>query len=416
MTTTQSRHITLDALRGFAVMGILWVNVEAFGLPEMAFASPYIGTTGSASDIAAWAVSFIFFDGKMRAIFSLLFGASMMLIIERAEISGDRPALVHYARLFWLAIFGLLHFYLLWWGDILFLYAVSGAVIYLFRGWSGEALVKAGVIAYLSASVLMIIGAAGMLSLQNAAGQPGAAPDVVARYMKMIGELGISPQSLAEETALYRGSFIEIMMDKLTHQLSLPFRNLWLAPYETIPLMMLGMGLYKSGFLTGHTDRQLYVQIGIWGTLIGGLCFAAMTWLAVDQDFEIVLMMNITQGWSTLPRLMMTMGYVALLILLIRHFRGHPIIQRVAAAGRAAFSNYLGSTIFMTFIFYGWGLGYFGKIGRPDMILLVLVFWAIMLLWSQPWLIRFRYGPLEWLWRSLARGKWQAMLIDKKSQ
>src|SRR5690606_42069659 len=141
-------------------------------------------------------------------------------------------------------------------GDILFLYAVSGAVIYLFRGWSGEALVKAGVITYLSASVLMIIGAAGMLSLQNAAGQPGAAPDVVARYMKMIGELGISPQSLAEAAALYRGSFIEIMMDKLTHQLSLPFRNLWLAPYEATPLMIPGIGPYRSDVATGQHPRQ----------------------------------------------------------------------------------------------------------------------------------------------------------------
>ncbi|MEW4468073.1 DUF418 domain-containing protein [Parasphingorhabdus sp. JC815] len=410
-TTSHTRHITLDALRGFAVMGILWVNVVAFGFPEMAFLSPAIGTSGSASDVAAWIISFIFFDGKMRAIFSLLFGASMMLIIERAEITGLSPARVHNWRMFWLAIFGLCHFYFLWWGDILFLYAVSGGVIFLFRDWSGEILIKRGILAYVIASALLIIGMADMLSLQNEAMHPGASRDVLDRFTAMIDDLAISRQELADETALYRGSFIGILMEKLTSQRLIPFENLLLAPFETIPLMMIGMGLYKTGFLTGHGES--YIRIGIWTTAIGVLSYVAMAWLAVVKGFDIILMMNITQAWSTLPRLLLALGYTALLLHLIQRFSAHPLIQRVAAAGRAAFSNYLGSSIIMTFLFYGWGLGLFGTIGRIWMIILVLITWAIMLLWSKPWLIRFRYGPLEWLWRSLARGERQKMIIYK---
>lgn len=410
-TATQARHITLDALRGFAVMGILWMNITTFGFPEMAYISPIISTSGSPSDIASWTASFIFFDGKMRTIFSLLFGASMMLVIERAAAGGQSPAQVHYSRMFWLAIFGLCHFYLLWWGDILFLYAISGAVVYLFRNWSSKKLIKTGVLAYLVSSALLTIGMATMFFLQSEAAQPGASQEILDEFAVMIEELGVSAQSLATETALYQGSFTQILVDKLTNQGLTPLKNLLLGPLETIPLMMIGMGIYKSGFLLGLADRKTYIRIGIWGTLIGGLFFAAMAWLAADQGFEIILMMNITQAWSSLPRLLMATGYVGLLILLIQRFSGHPLLHRVAAAGRVAFSNYLGTSIIMAFLFYGWGLGLFGTVGRAQMILLVLSSWITMLLWSKPWLMRFRYGPLEWLWRSLARRKRQVMAI-----
>ncbi|QTD55698.1 DUF418 domain-containing protein [Parasphingorhabdus cellanae] len=411
-TTTQTRHITLDALRGFAVMGILWMNITTFGFPEMAYISPIISTPGSFSDIAAWTGSFIFFDGKMRAIFSLLFGASMMLVIERATVSGQSPAKVHYSRMFWLAIFGLCHFYLLWWGDILFLYAVSGAVAYLFRNWSGEKLIKGGVLAYIISSVLLAIGMGTMFFLQSEAAQPNASQEIIDEFATMMEEFGISAQSLAEETALYQGAFSQILIDKLTNQVLTPVKNLFLGPFETIPLMMIGMGLYKSGFLLGQANRQTYVRIGVWGTLIGGLTFAALAWLAANQGFEIIIMMNVTQAWSSLPRLLMAIGYIGLLMLLIQRFAAHPLLHRVAAAGRVAFSNYLGASVVMAFLFYGWGLGLFGTVGRAQMILLVLSSWITMLLWSKPWLMRYRYGPLEWTWRSLARRERQPMTIS----
>lgn len=411
-TTTQARHITLDALRGFAVMGILWMNITTFGFPEMAYISPIISTPGSPSDIAAWTTSFILFDGKMRAIFSLLFGASMMLVIERAAEGGQSPAHVHYSRMFWLAIFGLCHFYLLWWGDILFLYAVSGAVVYVFRNWSGEKLIKGGVLAYIISSVLLVIGMGTMFYLQSEAAQPGASQDIIDEYAVMIEDLGVSAKMLAEETALYKSSFTQILIDKLTNQGVTPFKNLLLGPFETIPLMMIGMGLYKSGFLLGNADRRTYVRIGIWGTLCGGLVFAAMAWLAAIQNFDIIMMMNVTQAWASLPRLLMAAGYVALLILLIQRFADHPLLHRVAAAGRVAFTNYLGTSIIMAFLFYGWGLGLFSTVSRAQMILFVLSSWITMLLWSKPWLMRYRYGPLEWLWRSLARREVQQIKIS----
>jgi uncharacterized protein len=106
---------------------------------------------------------------------------------------------------------------------------------------------------------------------------------------------------------------------------------------------------------------------------------------------------------------MLTIAYAALLILLIRRFAAHHLIERVAAAGRAAFTNYLATSIVMTTIFYGYGLGLYGHVSRPQLWFFVIGAWVVMLLWSQPWLQRFHYGPLEWLWRSLARWKFQPM-------
>ncbi|MEP3225794.1 MAG: DUF418 domain-containing protein [Parasphingorhabdus sp.] len=408
-TTTQARHISLDALRGFAVMGILWMNITTFGFPEMTYISPIVGTPGTLSDLSTWTVSFIFFDGKMRAIFSLLFGASMMLVIERAAANGQSPGQVHFSRMFWLAIFGLAHFYFLWWGDILFLYAVSGATVFLFRNWSGTKLIKGGVIAYVVSSLTIVLGMATMFYLQNEAAQPDASQSAIDEFSKMMNELGTSPQAINAETALYKSGYGAILVDKFTDQVLTPVKNLFLGPFETIPLMMIGMGLYKTGFLLGQADKKTYRKYGLWGTLVGGLLFAGLAWLAAAQDYDLLVMLNITQAWAGIPRLIMAAGYISLLMLLIQHFASHPLMHRVAAAGRVAFTNYLGTSVVMTFVFYGWGLGLFGSVSRSEMILFVLGSWAAMLIWSKPWLLRFRYGPLEWLWRSLARREVQPM-------
>ncbi len=129
----------------------------------------------------------------------------------------------------------------------------------------------------------------------------------------------------------------------------------------------------------------------------------------VAVDFDRITALAVFYFWGAIPRLMLTIGYAALLIMFIGHYRNHPMLSRVAAAGRAAFSNYLGTSLVMTTIFYGYGFGLFGYVGRAGLWLFVLGAWAVMLLWSRPWLMRYHYGPLEWLWRSLARGKVQIM-------
>ncbi|WP_417620431.1 DUF418 domain-containing protein [Parasphingorhabdus sp.] len=405
------RYLEMDALRGFAVMGILTINIAAFAQPEMAFVNPLLSSHSSDLDIASWAANFVLFDGKMRGLFSLLFGASTALVIERAVASGQSPAKVHFSRMAWLAVFGLAHFFFLWIGDILFLYAGSGCVLFLFRHWSAERLIKWGVIAYTIGAVLLIAGIGSMLLVLQEAGQAHPPQEVLDELAKIYKDLGTLPASVAAETARHQGSFLEILNYKLSEQWDWPIQNLTLGPIETIPLMMIGMGLYRNGFFLGHETHATYLKIAQRMMAVGLAFFIILAAIAYAQDFNTIWMMNITQAWSMLPRLLMIIGYVALLILVVQRYQNSVMIQRVAAAGRAAFSNYLGTSIVMTFIFYGWGLGYFEQFGRFELQLFVLAAWALMLFWSKPWLMRFRYGPLEWLWRSLARLHLQPMRI-----
>ncbi|GAB5489055.1 MAG: DUF418 domain-containing protein [Parasphingorhabdus sp.] len=403
------RYLEMDALRGFAVMGILAINIAAFAQPEMAFINPLSSVNQSPLDVASWAVNYTLFDGKLRGLFSLLFGASTALVIERAEASDQSAAKVHFSRMLWLALFGLAHYFFIWFGDILFLYAASGCLLFLMRNWTAERLIRWGVIAYLVGAALVIMGMGSLLFLLNQASQPNASTEVVKELADVYAELGGRPEDAAAETAVYRGSYAEILHYKLTEKWSFPFQNLMLAPIETIPLMMIGMGLYKNGFLLGQMDRNYYYRMGMQMTLVGLLLFVGIAALAYIQEFDMIWMMNMTQAWSMLPRLLMIFGYASLLVLLVQRFSDHPLMHRVAAAGRAAFSNYLGTSILMTFIFYGWGLGLFEQYGRFALHIFVIGTWVLMLLWSKFWLVNFRYGPLEWLWRSLARMKVQPM-------
>lgn len=405
------RFLEMDALRGFAVMGILAINIAAFAQPEMAFVNPLVASHASDLDVASWAANFILFDGKMRGLFSLLFGASTALVIERAIAGGQSAAKVHFFRMAWLAVFGLIHFFFIWFGDILFLYAGAGCVLFLFRNWSAQRLLKWGVIAYALGAVFLMAGMGSMLFLLHQAGQANPPQEVLDELAEIYADLGTSPEMVAAETARYLGSYAGILQHKLVEQWSMLLQNLILGPIETIPLMMIGMGLYRNGFLLGQESRETYVRTCRLMMAIGLPFFILLVAIAYVQDFNIIWMMNLAMAWSMLPRLFMIIGYVALFILIIQRFQHNPMLHRVAAAGRAAFSNYLGTSILMTFVFYGWGLGYFEQFGRFYLQLFVLGTWALMLLWSKPWLMRFRYGPLEWLWRSLAKGQAQPMQL-----
>ena len=402
-----ARHITLDALRGFAVMGILAMNIIAFALPEWAYVAP--GTYGgdSAADKASWLVSFILIDGKMRGLFSLLFGASMALIIERAEAKGENPAKVHYSRMIWLLVFGLAHYLFIWWGDILFLYAVIGCIAYLFRNWEVRRLIKWALIIFSLGFLLYAVQFGGLQFLQYMATQPGADAAMVSQYREIIESPDFSLDASAE-IAAYTGSYGDILARRwgdVWHLLVLIAQSF----AETLPLMMLGMAMKKNGFLTGEWDRGDYAR---WARkmLIPGIAISTGLglWVA-STGFDLITTLANFVAWSLIPRLLMTIGYAALLIIAIQSFASSALIGRVAAAGRAAFTNYLGTSILMSTLFYGYAFGLYNQVGRASLWFFVLGAWVLMLLWSKPWLERFHYGPFEWLWRSLARGKFQPL-------
>ena len=400
------RLVTLDALRGFAVMGILAMNIVAFAMPEMAYVSPKAYGGETPADIAAWALGFLLFDGKMRGLFSILFGASMLLIIDRAERSGQNAGSVHYRRMAWLAVFGLCHYFFIWWGDILFLYAAVGCIAFRFRNWEPRRLIKWALGLFTLGVLLTSFFFGAQLAVASAADNPAspmaeAGRDVRDEYAKIDGEV-------IEELALYRGPYLPILGERLGTAAN-PFVGVLMTMLETLPLMMLGMALFRNGFLTGAWAPADYRRTA-WRWLPPGVLLTTLVaWVQWRAGFDYLVAVNAFMAWAGPARLMMTIAYAALLILLIRGAAASAWIARVAATGRAAFSNYLGTSIVMTTIFYGYGIGLFGYIDRWMLYLVCAGMWAAMLLWSKPWLERYHYGPLEWLWRSLSRWRVQPM-------
>jgi uncharacterized protein len=404
--TDGARLMTLDAMRGFAVMGILAMNIIAFAMPEMAYVSPRAYGGETSSDIAAWAFGFILFDGKMRGLFSILFGASMLLIIDRAAASGQNPRSVHYRRMAWLAVFGLCHFYFIWWGDILFLYAAIGCLAFRFRDWEAKRLVKRALWLFAVGVVLTSLFFGAQLAVAGAAGDPSSPMAEAGQSLRE--EYAAIDDEVADELALFRGPYLPILQDRLDNAAD-PLVMVLMSFFETLPLMMLGMALYRNGFLTGSWSSGEYRRMAMRWLPPGIALTLLVAWIQWRADFDYIVAINAFLAWAAPGRLMMTMGYAALLILLVRTAANSAWLARVAAAGRAAFTNYLGTSIVMTTVFYGYGLGLFGEVGRWSLYLVCIAMWALMLLWSKPWLDRFQYGPLEWLWRSLARGQLQPM-------
>ena len=406
------RFRTLDLVRGVAVLGILAINVASFAAPDSAAYSPDLPQTGGGADHAAYLVTLVLFEGKMRALFSVLFGASLLLFVERADTAGRNGARLQARRLAWLLGFGYLHFALIWDGDILFLYAAIGFVALALRTWSPRRLIIAAALTF---SLWQVWGAALWLPsvTQEAAVMAGtAAPAVQRSHARDIAEFRAAD---ARDQAEARLSWPAHVQAKLAGRADAPLGLIAYNWGETLPWMLLGMALLRTGFFAGQWPRRRLVWLAGAGLGLGGtatLGFAV--WAARSHYPEAAMHFALGFGLA-LPHLAMALGYAALLVL-AASLPPSPegaglkrlatvLAGQLEAAGRMAFSNYLATSLVMTALCSGWGLGLFGQFGAAQRWTLVLLVWAMMLAWSQPWLARFRQGPLEWVWRSLTEAR-----------
>ena len=404
--TGAGRLITLDVVRGIAVMGIVSVNVVNFAMIQAAYLNPraYGGSTGE--NALVWALNLLLVDGKFRTLFSGLFGASMLLVIERAGAAGWS---VHWRRMAVLLLLGLAHAILLWRGDILSLYAMTGILAYLFHRLSVERLVGLG--ATLSLASLLLFGAIAVTLYHHDVVAHGPDPSAVIVHSWNTNLAAFYPtaQQIAADIRIYDGSWASIVAHEAGNARHILTNTLLLLP-DTLGLMLLGMAAYKSGFLTGAWSDRRYRRIARWGIGLGLAGFAALAAAYWASGFYVPLLFGGFMAAMVPFRIVMAAGYAALLILLFRE--PSAVRKRIAAVGRAAFTNYLLTSLIGAFVFYGWGLGWYGDVSRAQAWLLVPLVWLIMLAWSKPWLDRFHYGPFEWLWRSLAR--WQAQPLRRR--
>ncbi len=404
--TAFARNPAMDVLRGCAVLGILWMNITAFALPQNAYFNPAVAGPPSAADIAVWATSLLLVDGKMRGLFALLFGASMLLLIDREEMAGRDGRRAQMIRAGWLFVLGCAHFLLLWWGDILRVYALVSLFALLFVGLEPFALVKRALLFFLLQFLLVAAFIASLYAWSHTAAAPGADAalrDSYATFMTALADPA-NPGTLAE-IATYRGGFMTILHHKLT---GMPGDWLWgflFTAFETMGFMLLGMAMLKGGFLTGRWDAAQYRQTARHCFLIGLPPMAALAIWVAWSGFAPLPAYGVALAWSLPFRIPLTVGWAALILWLLARHRHHWLANRLAAAGRLALSNYLATSLVMTALFYGWGLGLFARVPPAALPLFVLGGWTLMLAWSKPYAARFAMGPAEWLWRSLVNGQ-----------
>ena len=395
--TGAARIDTLDILRGFALFGILVINIQLFAMVQATLINPTATGALSGLDYAIWLVSHVFFFEKFIAIFSMLFGAGIVLMTTRAEQAGMLT--LHYRRMFWLLVIGLVHAYLIWPGDILVPYALVGMVIVFVRNWSPRSLMMLGV------GFLVV-------NLAIAAAFGFAIPWLPEEEIRALeADVWIpGAAQLAAEIAAYRGGFAEQMPMRVAQSLNF---HLFVFPTETlhyvVALMAFGMAAMKSGFLRGEWSDAAYRRAAIVGLALGMPLIGLGVVMNERHGWDMLFSLYFGRMFNTVAAPLVAMAYIALVILATHRFG--PAMKAVfTPVGRMAFSNYLAQSVVCTFIFYGHGLGLFMEVDRPGQVLVVLAVWVAMPLWSRAWLARFRFGPAEWLWRSLSYRRMQPML------
>jgi uncharacterized protein len=387
----KERIVSIDVLRGFALLGVLAMNVQYFSMISAAYANPTAYGDLHGANFLVWFLCHVLADEKFMTIFSMLFGAGIVLMTSHVEAAGKRAAALHYRRMAWLILFGSLHGFLLWSGDILFTYGACGLVAYLFRKQPARRLLVAG-LAIMCVSCISLTAYGRMSARWSPAQLEQARQDL---WMP-------SAEGAAKEIAAYRGSWMQQMNFRVSDTLQMDtsffvFFTFW----RVWGLMLFGMGLFKLGVFGAGRARSLYWSMIAVGILVGipVILYGTHRDFAAGWDFRYSFFYGAQFNyWASV---LVSLGWVGVVMLVCRSSALVPLALRLAAVGRMAFSNYIMHTVICTTLFYGHGFGLFGKVERVWQFAVVLVIWGLQLIVSPIWLRYFLFGPLEWLWRSL---------------
>lgn len=394
--TEKERIVSIDVLRGFALLGILPMNTQYFSMISAAYQNPTAYGDLTGANYWVWFLCHVLADQKFMTIFSMLFGAGILLMTSRIEATGRPSALVHYRRMGWLIVFGLAHAYLLWSGDILVAYGMCGLLVYLFRKLRPRTLLVLG--------LLTIAVASASLASYGAWSQHWSPAEVQAAREQLWVP---TPSQAATEIQAYRGTWTAQMKFRVPE--SAQMETIFFVAFtfwRVTGLMLAGMALLKLGVFSARQPASLY-----WTMIAIALCYGIpLTLYGTHRDFAAGwdFRYSFFQGaqfnyWASL---LVSLGWVGAIMLACRSTTLLPITRRLAAVGRMAFTNYIMHTVICTTLFYGHGFGLFGKIERVWQFAIVVAIWLLQLVVSPIWLRYFLFGPLEWLWRCLTYMQW----------
>lgn len=386
-TPPSERIVALDALRGFALLGILVINIRLFSMPEAVLFNPTVYGDFSGANYWAWLVGHVFAEQKFITLFTFLFGGGVILFTRSAEKKGRSPMDLHIRRNIWLVAFGIAHAYLLWYGDILVRYGLCALFVVFFRHHRARTLASLGVVILAVPSAFEVLAA---IFLD---------PAVIAETWQPAEAV------LQAEIETYRSGWLA----QMDHRVPSAFGRqtsgfLTYSLWRVSGAMLLGMALFKRGLLTNDGSVREYRRLIVVGAVGGLTLILAGVWYIEASDWAAGAALY-WQQFNYWGSFLLASAYVGAIMLYARRRPEGPVTRALAAVGRTAFSNYILQTVIATSIFYGHGLGLFGQVSRVEALSIVVAIWVGEVLLSVLWLRYFRFGPLEWLWRVLTYGK-----------
>ena len=382
-----NRIHSLDLIRGFAVLGILIMNITNFSHVNVAYMNPTIGAGLEGYNQYFHAFNYIFADTRFMSIFSILFGAGVVLFTNNAESKGKRAGVLHFKRMFWLLFFGFVHAYLIWEGDILVTYAICGCLIYMLRKKTIRSLLIIAVILFAVPITFNLMTYYGL---------------TMDELESTFAFFHPSNEQIATEIKIMQSSFIEQMPVRLENAIEFQtFVFLIETFWRTTSLMLLGMILYRKGVLSADKSLSYYNKMILIGFGIGLIVSLTGLNQSYDSEWSGTYVMSIGANYKIISGLFMAIGYIGLVIWCFKKGIFKKLQNRLQATGRMAFTNYIGMSIICTLIFNGHGLGLYGTLDRLQQFLIVVAIWVLILIVSPLVLKKYRFGPLERLWRKL---------------
>jgi uncharacterized protein len=425
--SSAERIKTVDVVRGFALLGILLMNIPGFGIDNNELNKIFKGPHNTWDYYTAAGI-FTFFEGTMRGLFSMLFGAGMVLfMMNKKAMPGEAPvAEYYYRRLLWLVAFGLFNaFILLWWGDILFFYGLCGMLLFAFRKVKPSWLIIIGFVCIgvglfktqswyddLRATRINYVEAvaaekSGKELTEKQAEAKEAWPGIEQRQANP--DTANINRRVREIRSGYPTVFEHFIPENVDGEVNYMYHGLW----DMLCMMFIGMGLMVLGFFSNKFSTSTYMMLLIVGYGVGiplGWAYfnGYIEWAA---DFGKYVDTWRSPHWQIYDfrRIFLCLGHASLLMLIFRSRVVPWLMRALSNVGQMAFTNYLVQSIVCTLYFYGYGFNNYNQLYFHQLYYVVFAIWIFQLIYSSIWLHYFRFGPFEWLWRSLTYWKKQPM-------
>ena len=398
--TSKERIVSIDVLRGVAVLGILLMNIVSFSMVTTAYEMPTVYNDMAGADWWTWLTLHYLADTKFMSIFSILFGAGVCIFMERAKAKGHSAWKLQTSRMFWLFVIGMLHAYLLWFGDILVAYALCGMFIATMRNWKPAVLFIVGF-------VMMFVVPVGFWLLLYWTMQFWPEEEI----LRMQESVLLNSPEMQAEISAYTGPWVgqlphRAMLAAMLQFIIFPLFLFW----HCAGLMMVGMAAYKWKMLSASKSVRFYSVTAIISALLGFPLIAIGVWYKQQHGWDPALNRFLDSNWNLVGGVFVAFVWICLVMLVCKLGLFTFTRKALAATGQMALTNYLGQTIICTTLFYGHGFGWFNQFERVELLYVVVSIWVFQIFFSLLWLKHFRFGPFEWLWRSATYLKWQPLV------